>query len=448
MLSIWISLLTFILGLQVPIGAQSSAISSGNELASSRSGEISGHVTLRETGEPLSEIEVSLLQKRFDEEGVEEIYLLGSQRTNEKGEYQFFVSFPGRFQIGTGAQPTGGKDVYIPELVASGISLQPPQKVNIDVAVERGKPVAIRGHLIDGTGHRFQHLDWVWLSASRFGSTVPDGASGRSHYHNSNTFEITDVVPGFYYLCGYRFDDLTHRADTVVPIAVRDSDLEVDLVSEEAYDLGGRVRFSGTQRSLPEMRIAIGIGIRPIPDPLHGATAIHARIRPDGFFTLPSNRSGTYRLLDFLNVPPAFYVKAARIDNIDVFEKGIKLPGAAKAAQFLDIQLADDGGQVRGSVMSEPDKPAVAVTVVLVPESHGMLRPDLYKKDVTDSFGQFSITGIAPGEYRAYAWKGLYDYEYFDPAFLKQFEGAGLRVQIIPRGVVKLQLQVRNARPS
>jgi hypothetical protein len=431
MLSIWISVLTFVLSLQ---------ISPGTDLAALPLGVISGHITQRGTDELLKDIAVVLLQKRFNEDGVEETNLLASQSTNEKGEYRFILPIPGRFKIGVDTPAMNG-NIYLPELYASDIDLQPPQKVNIDLALDRGAPVTVRGHLIDGTGHRFQHLDWVWLTNSRYGTAAPGEAHGGSHYHNSSTFEIPLVLPGFYYLCGYRFDDLSHRADSVVPIVVRDSDLDVDLVSEESYPLGGRLRFSGTPPSFKEIRI----GARLLDDPLPGVDDSHASVLPNGFFTLREVVSGTYRL-SILNVPSPFYVKSARIDGVDVLEKGIKVPGASKVAKFIDVMLGGDGGQISGSVVRATAKAAGGSAVVLIPESHGLLRSDLYKRVVADAAGQFSIAGIAPGEYRIYAWKGLYGYDYFDPAFLKPFEGSGLRVQVTSGGLVKLQLQEHDAR--
>ena len=50
------------------------------------------------------------------------------------------------------------------------------------------------------------------------------------------------------------------------------------------------------------------------------------------------------------------------------------------------------------------------------------LRNDLYKPTSTDLNGSFTISGIAPGEYRLFSWDAIEPFSYFDPDFIKVYE--------------------------
>ena len=67
-------------------------------------------------------------------------------------------------------------------------------------------------------------------------------------------------------------------------------------------------------------------------------------------------------------------------------------------------------------------------TVVLVPLANKP--PAWYKTASTDYHGAFSMSNIAPGEYRVFAWGLVPDNAWFDPEFLKPFEDKGPRISV------------------
>jgi hypothetical protein len=50
--------------------------------------------------------------------------------------------------------------------------------------------------------------------------------------------------------------------------------------------------------------------------------------------------------------------------------------------------------------------------------------------------------GIAPGEYKLFAWDKLEGYEYFDPKFLERFEEKGIAVSVGGSSRLTLELKV------
>jgi hypothetical protein len=70
------------------------------------------------------------------------------------------------------------------------------------------------------------------------------------------------------------------------------------------------------------------------------------------------------------------------------------------------------------------------VKVALVPDGPLRRRGDLYKSTATDGSGSFRITGVAPGDYRLFAWEEVDDGAWRDPEFLRQDETRGKSVRV------------------
>jgi len=69
-------------------------------------------------------------------------------------------------------------------------------------------------------------------------------------------------------------------------------------------------------------------------------------------------------------------------------------------------------------------------------------RFDLFKDATTDQHGQFRLKGVAPGEYRIYAWDDVESGAWLDAAFLRNLEGKSETVTVEPKGRQKIELKV------
>jgi len=239
-------------------------------------------------------------------------------------------------------------------------------------------------------------------------------------------------------LHSYRFDEISNRDETVIPIEVRDRDLTVDVVSEISHAVSGRIRFDGS-RLPPEGVTQLWLAARPIGQS-NGIPIPGVRIRRDGTFGFPSLPAGKFRL-SFENVPEPFYIKSVQQGNLDVLKDGLTIPG--KTVSSLVVAVGDDGGQITGAVRARggDEDP---VEVVLIPERPGILRSDLYKVADVDENGQFHLGGVAPGRYQIYAWRqeNVTRRDYFHPEFMHHFRERGIPVQMGSRGDIKVVLQV------
>ena len=80
-------------------------------------------------------------------------------------------------------------------------------------------------------------------------------------------------------------------------------------------------------------------------------------------------------------------------------------------------------------MVNEQLQPVAGIQTVLIADRYRD-QLDAYRTTVADSSGHFTFRGIAPGEYKIFAWEGIDDFAYFDPDFLRAFEQQGRPVSI------------------
>ena len=57
-------------------------------------------------------------------------------------------------------------------------------------------------------------------------------------------------------------------------------------------------------------------------------------------------------------------------------------------------------------------------------------RTDRYRKTVSDQSGHFNLRGLRPGEYTLLAWESVDGEAYYNPEFLKVYEGRGSGIRV------------------
>jgi hypothetical protein len=151
---------------------------------------------------------------------------------------------------------------------------------------------------------------------------------------------------------------------------------------------------------------------------------------------------GDYRLSVEMPGLKSFFVKEARLESSDILHRIIRID--APVSGMLDILLSPNGGRIDGTLQDEDAKPVPGLNAVLIPDR---LRdsPDLYKTAAADENGRFTMEGIAPGNYKLFAWEALEDYSYFDPNVLRDFEQKGRPIHISEGSKMIAQVQVITA---
>jgi hypothetical protein len=96
----------------------------------------------------------------------------------------------------------------------------------------------------------------------------------------------------------------------------------------------------------------------------------------------------------------------------------------------LDLLASANGGVADGVVVNSKGEPFSNAIVVAVPEARMRGRVDHYRKTVTDQTGHFGLRGLRPGDYTIFAWESIEGEAYYNPDFLKAFEGQGTTLHI------------------
>ena len=426
-----------------------------------KGGIISGRVTST-TGSPLPSLEVVALKKGFDPNGWATFVPEGIGETDDRGEYrlgglppgQYFVrsaSHPPNFQRPGISGPSPGQFTpsYYPGTAESGNATQVEVKAggerrNIDFAVPGATTFAIRGRIIDPMETRPNDRATIWTTPARTDYSVVVIGGAALPYRPDGTFEFPDIVPGKHWVYASlpgapltpeqrQMLATTPGAMSTLPIppggaalvTVTNSDVEnVEIALVRGLRLTGTVSVDG-QSAAPAEITAIKIEFhRIIASRVGPLPSNRATMGPDGRFTSGDLETGEY-LVTLASLPEGHYLKEGKLGDVNVLTQPVALTSSQQPS--LEFVVAK-GSEVVGTVTDSASRAVTNQQVVLMPELTG--RSDLYKTATTDKNGRFTIQGVAPGEYKAYAWKVLEPFQYFDPEFVREFADKGTAVRI------------------
>ena len=121
-----------------------------------------------------------------------------------------------------------------------------------------------------------------------------------------------------------------------------------------------------------------------------------------------------------------WFLKSVAVGNRDVTDAGFSVSGGAAV---LDVVASANGPAVDGVVGNAKSQPMANAVVVAVPEPRLRSRTDRYYKTTTDQTGRFTLHGVTPGAYTLIAWESMDGDAYYDPEFLRNYEGQGKALQ-------------------
>jgi hypothetical protein len=160
---------------------------------------------------------------------------------------------------------------------------------------------------------------------------------------------------------------------------------------------------------------------------------------PDGSFTLQSVPPGDFRVI-LRQLPARGYIKSMRMGGADVLNDGLQVSGPPDS--ILEIVIGTNAGSIDGSVVNSRNEVLANRSVVLVPDIRFRQRSDLYKVVSTNNAGRFRMQGIAPGDYKLFAWENVENDAWQDPNFIQAYENIGRPIRINEGSTENLQLPV------
>jgi hypothetical protein len=152
---------------------------------------------------------------------------------------------------------------------------------------------------------------------------------------------------------------------------------------------------------------------------------------------------GEYRVI--VAPMPEHYVKSVTFERNDALNSTITIPESrstrAEGVPSIEIVLSSKVARIEGVVTDDRLQPVPGVKAVLVPDRNRE-RVELFKAVTTDPAGHFSMGGVAPGDYKLFAWEGLENYGYFDAELLKQSELSGTPVHVDESASMTVQTKI------
>jgi hypothetical protein len=364
---------------------------------------------------------------------------------------------------------------------AAPIHLKPSETFGaVDFTVSEIRAISIRGQAINGaTGQPLRGVSMVLMSEGMVTPGVPVDHYGK--VSDTGAFDFQGIAPGSYVLVastgalprglpsiedGYPGGAIIQReggrggpanaaAPRLVarlPLQVGNSDIDnISLPLQPGFTLSGKISVEGLSAA-ESAALTAGLVIHLQSDPPDIVPENHpnqrvqtaatpATVAPDGTFSITTAFNGTYQIGVFnaAKLPKGAYVKSARFDEKDVLNPRLVIDALPRSA--LEIVIATKPGTVEATVTDDKQRPGVAVTVVLVPDTSRAQHYDLYRFAVTDDLGHVQMDNLPPGDYTVYASDDDAGGMWWDPNFVKKYEGSGKPLHVTDGGKYTLDLK-------
>ena len=427
---------------------------------------IRGRVT-DEDGDPLPNVEVTALRQTFVA-GRNHWEQAGAERTNDLGEYRIANLPAGNIYVSVNPPPdfkamieSGGaaaRDANSPEKPATPtyqttyypgttdrsqaapIQLRSGDDFPANFSLTASPSLTVRGAVVNLPPRASASI----MLQSRDFSLVMNGAE----MHKDGSFVIRDVSPGNYTI-------LASVEGSAVPMTARQS-LQVGSTNVDGLRLSpqpgavvhGRLRFESKNpvRFDPERIFLTLQMVDPVEEnetaPVFRENFSNiAHVAADGSFQWTDVPAGNYyvQIVGDGDTNGDWFMKSVLSGGRDLNDSGLAVNGGNIV---LDLVASANGGVAEGVVVNDKSEPFPNAIVVAVPEARMRGRIDRYRKTVADQTGRFSLRGLRPGEYTVFVWASVEGEAYYNPDFLKAYEGQGTALHVSDGERKSLQVQV------
>jgi hypothetical protein len=427
---------------------------------------VEGRVT-DEDGDPMPEAQVAVLRQTFVAER-SHWEQVGAERTNDLGDYRiaglaagnYFVSVtpPPDFRslietTGNAPAPRGGATSEKPAPAAYQTTYYPGTR-------DRGQAAPIQLHAGDDFPANFSLAPSPSLIIRGSVVNLPPGTTAAimlqskdfslvlngAEMHKDGSFEIRDVSPGAYTIFA-TVDNAPAPMMARQALQVTSANVEgLQLAPQAGGSIRGRFRMETASVSKPDpsqmfllLRSADG------DDDAVGAVTVGegsptlAHVNADGSFGWRNVSAGHYyvQISDASSLPD-WFLKSVAAAGREVTDSGFSVSGGTTT---LDVLASASGATAEGVATNQKDEPVADAVVVAVPEARFRSHPDRYRKVVTDQGGRFTLRGLPPGDYTVFAWESVDGEAYYNPEFLKSYDGQGKALRVSEGDRANLQLK-------
>jgi protocatechuate 3,4-dioxygenase beta subunit len=302
----------------------------------------------------------------------------------------------------------------------------------VEIHVRRGRVYEVRGRIDSGpSGPKYASL-----------MLIPKGGAGSNFLERRQAqvqgkdgeFQFKNVTPGTYVLQSQfaqsETKDPTGEFTKSTPLVAR---LEVTVADQNIENLivpltpgpeiKGVFKTEGAdpapQTTAP--KAPPSIQFRITDDPMSPGAA-YAQANDDGTFRMQGVTPSVVRVTVY-GLPETTYVKAINFGGQDVNGKDLDLTSGSGGS--IEVVVSPNGAEVTGTVRDADGKPVPSAIVQICDKSG-----ELAKSANTDQNGAFDVKGLAPGEYKTFAWEDRGDGIITDPDLRKVFASKATVVKL------------------
>lgn len=393
---------------------------------------------LDEYGEPIANVQVMMMRYSYSQ-GKRQLQPLGSNNTNDLGEYRLFGLAPGRYYLSAtyrtqnfmaavdrsprANEPEDGyAPTYFPGTLDSN-SATPIEIVSgrtvagMDITLLKTRTVRVHGRITNVPQNRvmvsLQKRGRSFMMMDRYMATTSSP---------SGEFEIRGVIPGSYLLSA-QFNDGEQQLSGHLPVEVGTTNVEgLELALSPGQDVSGSIQVVGEGSALRVSGIQVFLESKDLMEGGRNAAA-----KEDGGFQLRGVPAGSYTVRAMGGGP--FYVKAVYAGDEEAKDAEVQvLPGVPTT---LKIVMSTAVGTITGVARNESGQTLPGAQVVLVPEPSKRQAMSNFRTSPAGPNGQFRMTGVPPGTYTLIALDQSVEFgRWMDPEFLEPFEKKGVRVTV------------------
>jgi protocatechuate 3,4-dioxygenase beta subunit len=325
--------------------------------------------------------------------------------------------------------------VYYPgttdQAAALPIDLKPGAVFSgLEFRAVKTRTVHVRGRVISSVTGQPDPSFTVGLSLPYYGTDQRGGSSRNA----DGTFDF-QVPPGKYVLSGQKARQSTQEQDMYARMTIEVGDKDIDGITlslNPSFSLSGRITIDGRPSGVNDPNYAralftlTGLGARPAD-----AT---------GSFNYPTVRPGEIRF-QLLRPPPGMYYKAARFGAREVLDSGFELN--SQPTESLEVILSPNAATITLNVVDENQKPVQGATAaVITSDLARRKRQDLNKSAVSNAAGQVTFDGLAPGEYKVFAWDDIAPGAWQNPETIRTYDSRGQNIRLVENSRENITLRV------
>jgi hypothetical protein len=379
---------------------------------------------------------------------------IGSERTNDLGEYRISGLAPGRYLVSVtpaldvagmlnhdrqkskADSPAPTSPSYVPMFYpnttdraqSSPLELRAGDELSINFSLLRLPTVHLRGTVV--ASHPSQAE--VILHPTGYG-----GRYDQVDVNRDGSFEVRQVPPGLYDLLAVESTGDKVRVALEHEV-VSTTDIEgIHLTPQAGATVRGHLRAPDTLK-LSHVSLSL--------------TATSEHQWEDSIALLKTVHPASDGSFVWNDVPPGDYYIEARVDatTSNYVVDSVVLAGR----EFRDtvfpvnggtllfaVSLSATGCTIEGDAVDDKGLPVSSAVILASPDGVSATREDRFAMVTSDQRGHFVVKGLLPGSYSALAFEALEENIYLDPAFRRTYLDQATKVTLDPASTKHIELK-------